>query len=96
MMRTSVLRCGDRDAIATRALDLLIDGLRPGIARRGVAHLALTGGSSAAALFPLLRSDPCLPGSHVTGIESAIHAARLPRRHTTRTSGRKRDCQASP
>ncbi len=58
MMRTAVLQCADRDAIALRALDLLVDGLRAGIARRGEAHLALTGGSSAAALFALLRSDP--------------------------------------
>ncbi len=58
MMRTAVLQCAARDAIALRALDLLVDGLRAGIAGRGAAHLALTGGSSAAALFALLRSDP--------------------------------------
>lgn len=58
MMRTSVIVCPDREGIALRALDLLIDGLRAGIGRRGEAHLALTGGSSAGALFGLLRTDP--------------------------------------
>jgi len=56
-MRTSVVVCADREGIASRALDLVVDGLRAGIALRGEAHLALTGGSSAAALFALLRSD---------------------------------------
>jgi len=55
-MRTSVIVCGQRSDIAVRALDLLIDGLRAAVGRRGEAHLALTGGSSAAALFALLRS----------------------------------------
>lgn len=58
MRGTSVVVCPDRDAIARRALDLVVEGLRTGIARRGTAHLALTGGSSAAALFRLLRTDP--------------------------------------
>jgi 6-phosphogluconolactonase len=53
-----VIVCRDRDAIAARAMDLLIDALRPAILRRGEAHLCLTGGSSAAALFERLRSDP--------------------------------------
>lgn len=53
-----VIVCRDRDAIAARALDLLIDALRPAILRRGEAHLCLTGGSSAAALLERLRSDP--------------------------------------
>ncbi|MEA2026614.1 MAG: 6-phosphogluconolactonase, partial [Chloroflexota bacterium] len=57
MMRTSVLVCADREGIASRALDLVVDGLRAGVGLRGEAHLALTGGSSAAALFALLRSD---------------------------------------
>ncbi|MGD8485548.1 MAG: 6-phosphogluconolactonase [Chloroflexota bacterium] len=56
MRDTSVVVCADKAAIAERALDLLIDGLRTGVARRGAAHLALTGGSSASALFRLLRS----------------------------------------
>jgi len=57
MMRTSVVVCDDAAGIASRALDLVIDGLRVGIGRRGEAHLALTGGSSAATLFELLRTD---------------------------------------
>lgn len=58
MRDTSVVVCTDKEAIARRALDLVVEGLRTGSARRGAAHLALTGGSSAAALFGLLRSDP--------------------------------------
>jgi 6-phosphogluconolactonase len=58
MMVVSVIVCAERADIALRALDLLIDGLRAGIRTRGEAHLALTGGSSAAALFALLRSSP--------------------------------------
>ena len=57
MRDTAVIVCADTAAIAVRALDLLVDGLRTAIARRGAAHLALTGGSSAAALFALLRAD---------------------------------------
>lgn len=57
MRDTSVVVCADKEAIARRALDLVVEGLRTGIARRGAAHLALTGGSSAAALFDLLCSD---------------------------------------
>lgn len=56
-MRTAVIVCPDRDVIAERALDLLVDGLRAALSARGEAHLALTGGSSAAALFKLLRTD---------------------------------------
>ncbi len=58
MRNTSVIVCADKESIACRALDLVVEGLRNGVARRGSAHLALTGGSSAAALFALLRSDP--------------------------------------
>jgi 6-phosphogluconolactonase len=47
----SVIVCADRTVIAERAVDLLVDGLRMAIARRGAGHLALTGGSSALALF---------------------------------------------
>ena len=57
MMRTSIVVCANTDGIASRALDLVVDGLRVGVASRGEAHLALTGGSSASALFGLLRSD---------------------------------------
>ncbi|HSM33134.1 MAG TPA: 6-phosphogluconolactonase [Anaerolineae bacterium] len=57
MMQTAVLLCPDREVLAARALDLLVDGLRAGIKRHGVAHLALTGGSSASALFELLAND---------------------------------------
>jgi 6-phosphogluconolactonase len=49
--------CDDSTAIASRALDLLVEGLASGMDERGVAHLALTGGSSASALFALLRTD---------------------------------------
>jgi 6-phosphogluconolactonase len=58
MMRTSVVVCESRAGIASRALDLVVDGLRTAIGLRGEAHLALTGGSSAEALFSLLRHDP--------------------------------------
>lgn len=58
MQGTSIVICPHKDGIASRALDLVVEGLRSGVARRGAAHLALTGGSSAAALFALLRSDP--------------------------------------
>ena len=57
MRDTSVVVCPDTDGIASRALDLVVEGLRTGVSRRGSAHLALTGGSSAAALFALLRTD---------------------------------------
>jgi 6-phosphogluconolactonase len=56
-MSATVIVCPDGEVIAARALDLLIDGLRLAILRRGEAHLALTGGSSAAALFERLCSD---------------------------------------
>ncbi len=58
MMRTAVIVNPTLAGIADRALDLLIEGLRAGVRDRGAAHLALTGGSSAAALFALLREDP--------------------------------------
>jgi len=48
---TTVIVCADRQVIAARAVDLLVDALRMAIARRGEAHLALTGGSSATALY---------------------------------------------
>jgi 6-phosphogluconolactonase len=57
MRTTSVVVCADKEGVASRALDLVVEGLRTGIARRGAAHLALTGGSSAAALFARLRTD---------------------------------------
>ncbi len=49
--RPTVIICPDRETIAARALDLVVDGLLAGMRQRGTAHLALTGGSSAAALF---------------------------------------------
>lgn len=58
MRRTSVVVCPETEGIAERALDLVVEGLRTGIRLRGAAHLALTGGSSAAALFGLLRVAP--------------------------------------
>lgn len=57
MMTTALMRCDDAATIALRARDLLISQLSDAIARRGVAHLALTGGSSASALFAALRAD---------------------------------------
>ncbi len=73
MTRTSVLRCGDRDAIASRALDLLIESLRDGTGdverAPGAGRRIICGGP-----FTLLWSDPLMPGSHVTAIASAIHA----------------------
>jgi 6-phosphogluconolactonase len=58
MSGPAVIVSPDRDGIAARALDLLIEGLRAGTRDRGAAHLALTGGSSAAALFAAFRDDP--------------------------------------
>jgi 6-phosphogluconolactonase len=57
-MSTAVIVCGDAEQIAQRALDLLVSQLGLAIRMRGAAHVALTGGSSASALFGLLRSDP--------------------------------------
>lgn len=58
MMGTSIIVCQDIEHIAARALDLLVSELGRAIDRRSEAHLALTGGSSAAALFGLLRDEP--------------------------------------
>ena len=58
MTTTAVIVAPAREGIAGLALGLLVDGLRAGIGVRGWAHLALTGGSSAAAHFELLRTDP--------------------------------------
>lgn len=57
MSQTTVVVCDDKDDIAARALELVVAGLAAGVDQRGAAHLALTGGSSASALFGLLRSD---------------------------------------
>lgn len=57
MMSTSLIIAPDRAGIANRALDLLVTQLNMAIAQRGEAHLALTGGSSAAALYGLLLAD---------------------------------------
>lgn len=58
MRTTSVLVCPDASTIAARALDLLLSQLSQALTARGEAHLALTGGSSAATLLRLLRDDP--------------------------------------
>lgn len=50
-----VIVCADADGIAARALDLCVDRLGAAIRQVGEGHLALTGGSSAAALFRRLR-----------------------------------------
>jgi 6-phosphogluconolactonase len=55
--RPTVIICPDREAIAARALDLVVDGLLAGWRQRREAHLALTGGSTAAALFGRLRVE---------------------------------------
>jgi 6-phosphogluconolactonase len=68
MTTAAIIRCGHREDIAVRALDLVIDGLRAGLRRRGEAHLALTGGSSAAALFGLLREDARAGRVHWSGV----------------------------
>ena len=57
MSETTVVVCDDKADIASRALDLVVEGLVAGTGVRGEAHLALTGGSSASALFALLRTD---------------------------------------
>ena len=57
MSEATVVVCADRDDIASRALELVLAGLTAGVHERGSAHLALTGGSSASALFGLLSSD---------------------------------------
>jgi 6-phosphogluconolactonase len=57
MMSASILVCDDRDEIAQRAADLLLTSLDLAIAARGEGHMALTGGSSASALFETLRRD---------------------------------------
>lgn len=57
MMTTSVMVCADGEAIAVRAQDLMITQLGDAIERRGGAHLALTGGSTASTLYRVLRSD---------------------------------------
>lgn len=57
MMTTSILVCPDPGCIAERALDLLVTQLDGAVRRRGEGHLALTGGSSAAALFEALRTQ---------------------------------------
>lgn len=57
MSAATVVVCADKDDLASRALDLLLAGLAAGIDERGLAHLALTGGSSASALFGLLCAD---------------------------------------
>jgi 6-phosphogluconolactonase len=58
MMSTSIVVCQDGQRIALRALDLMISQLALAIRMRGTAHVALTGGSSASALFEALRGEP--------------------------------------
>jgi 6-phosphogluconolactonase len=54
--RVAVVR--DRDAVAEEAARLVCDALSAAIARRGEAHIALTGGSSAAPLYGRLAIPP--------------------------------------
>lgn len=58
MMSTSVIVADDKAHIARLALDLLVSQLAMAVRVRGEAHLALTGGSSAEALYEALRSEP--------------------------------------
>jgi 6-phosphogluconolactonase len=97
-MTVSVITCAEPADIAVRALDLVLDGLRAGIHRRGQAHLALTGGSSAAALFALLRSS-----ARAGRVEwSAVHVWQgderfVPAEHAdSNWSGAQRDWLAHP
>jgi 6-phosphogluconolactonase len=46
----------DEDAVATESARRIVDALRDAVEQRGVAHIALTGGSSAVPLFKELRS----------------------------------------
>lgn len=48
----------DADAVADEAARLVVEALNAAIAERGVAHLALTGGSSAVPLYTRLASAP--------------------------------------
>ena len=57
-MVTSIIVCPDPACIARRALDLLVTQLQGAVHRRGEGHLVLTGGSSASALFEVLRGEP--------------------------------------
>lgn len=51
-----VLVAGGPDALARTAADLVVASLAGAIGERGVAHVALTGGSSASGLYRELRS----------------------------------------
>jgi 6-phosphogluconolactonase len=48
----------DADAIADAAARLIVDALKAAIAARGMAHIALTGGSSAVPLYRRLATSP--------------------------------------
>jgi 6-phosphogluconolactonase len=56
MPRLRIVR--DRDAVAEEAARLVCDALSAAIERRGEAHIALTGGSSAAPLYGRLAVPP--------------------------------------
>jgi 6-phosphogluconolactonase len=55
---TSLIVCPDPEGVALRALDLMAGQLAEGLRRRGEAHLALTGGSSASHLYRAIRTEP--------------------------------------
>lgn len=48
----------DEEAVSGEACRRTVEGLRAAIEARGVAHLALTGGSSAVSLYRVMAQDP--------------------------------------
>ena len=100
MMRTSVVVCADRDGIASRALDLVIEGLRAAIDVRGAgtpgADRRFVGGGAvrAAALGPTGAAGRLVARARVAG-RRALRAARssgpqLGRRAARLAGGRRR------
>ena len=53
-----VLVLPDEDSVAREAARRTVEWLRAAIEMRGVAHLALTGGSSAVSLYRIMAQDP--------------------------------------
>lgn len=53
-----VLVLRDEESVSREAARRTVDGLRAAIESRGVAHLALTGGSSAVSLYRVMAQDP--------------------------------------
>lgn len=55
---TDVLVLSDEESVSREAARRTVEGLRAAIETRGVAHLALTGGSSAVSLYRVMAQDP--------------------------------------